>query len=124
MGDIESKHILIIDDEPQILKLLSRVLSKVSKNIDTANNGREGIEKIDSYDYNLILTDIKMPDISGEEVCHYLKVTNKKQTPIIGMSGTPWLLDHTIFNAVLEKPCSKDELLETVDKLLDSEIYS
>lgn len=116
-------HILIIDDEPQILKLLSRILSKIDLKIDTANGGREGIEKIELYDYSLILTDIKMPDISGEQICHHLKCTLKKQTPIIGMSGTPWLLDHTIFNAVLEKPCSNDDLLKTVDSFLSNELF-
>ena len=119
MDNIESKHILIIDDEPQILKLLSRVFSRYDFKIDTASNGREGIAKIDSYDYNLIITDIKMPDVSGEQVCNHLKDVKKKETPIIGMSGTPWSLDHTIFNAVLEKPCSKNELCKTVEKCLD-----
>jgi DNA-binding response OmpR family regulator len=66
-------NILIIDDEPQIIKLLLRLLSKDNIHIDTAINGKEGIQKIDLYDYNLIITDIKMHGISGEQVCHHLK---------------------------------------------------
>jgi len=111
-------NILIIDDEPQILKLLSKVFSRRSFKIDTAKSGEEGIEKIESNDYSLILTDIKMPGISGEQVCNYLRNTKQKQTPIIGMSGTPWLLDHNIFNVVIEKPCSTSDLWEAVDKCL------
>lgn len=120
MHELNAHKVLVIDDEPQILKLLSRILSKNDLKIDTASDGREGIEKIDSYDYGLIITDIKMPDISGEQVCHHLKNTTKKQTPIIGMSGTPWLLDHNLFDAVLAKPCLTDELLEVIDKFLIS----
>jgi len=111
-------HILIIDDEAPILKLLSKVLSREGYRIDTAENGEEGIKKIESNDYNLILTDIKMPGISGEQVAILLKDIKEKRTPIVGMSGTPWLLNEDMFDAVLAKPCSKENLFNVVCNLI------
>jgi len=51
----------------------------------------------------VILTDIKMPGIFGDQILDYLRNKIKKSTPNIGMSGTPWLLAESQFDAVLSK---------------------
>ncbi len=104
--------ILIIDDEASILELLSTSLTKNGYAVDIAENGEEGIEKIESRDYSLIFTDIKMPGLSGEQVLQYLKYVLKNVTPVVGMSGTPWRLDHCEFDAVLAKPFSMKDFLK------------
>ncbi|RLB92098.1 MAG: hypothetical protein DRH26_06990 [Deltaproteobacteria bacterium] len=106
--------ILVNDDEPAILKLMARILSKNGHAVDTASNGEEGIKKIEANDYSLILTDIKMPGISGHQVFEHLRNKAKKATPVIGMSGTPWLLDQNNFDAVLQKPSSLKEMLHLI----------
>jgi len=108
--------ILVIDDETSILKLLELILSRNGYAVETAGNGEEGIRKIERNQYSLILTDIKMPGISGIQVLDYLRNTIKKTTPIIGMSGTPWLLDQGEFDAVIEKPCLIKEILDLVSQ--------
>ena len=110
-----AKPILVIDDEPSILKLITRILSKNGYNVDTASNGEEGIKKIEGNDYSLILTDIKMSGISGNQVFDCLRNKTKKTTPIIGMSGTPWFLDQSNFDAVLSKPYHMKELLDLIN---------
>jgi len=116
MRSTNMKKILIIDDEPAILRLLCRIFSEYQ--IETANTGEIALNKIVSTHFNLILTDIKMPGISGDEVRDYARDILLIQTPIIGMSGTPWLLDETKFDAVLEKPILKDDLIRTVQKFI------
>ncbi|MCF8092824.1 MAG: response regulator [Desulfotignum sp.] len=114
MQNTASVKILIIDDEPAISRMLSIALSKKGYVIDTAENGRQGIEKIRCNHYDLILTDILMPDVSGRQVARELKKIKEKTIPIVGMSGTPWLLDNGLFDAVLPKPYSLKELFELV----------
>jgi len=111
-------HILIIDDEPMILKLLSIILCDIGFKVDVATSGEAGIKKIELNGYDLILTDIKMPEISGEDVLKYSRNSKNPSTPIIGMSGTPWLLNSSLFNAVLEKPFLKKELFSHIERLL------
>jgi len=118
MNDIITSKVLIIDDETAILKMVSKVLSRKGYCVEIAENGEEGINKIESNDYNLILTDIKMPGISGEQVADTLKNIKDRRTPIVGMSGTPWLLDEDIFDAVISKPCASDELLKVINQIV------
>ncbi len=103
--------ILIIDDELHILNLLAKSLTKDGYSVESAENGEKGIKKIKSNKYSLILTDLKMPGISGKEVLRYIRNIQNKLTPVVGMSGTPWLLQQSDFDAVLIKPFSIKELL-------------
>jgi len=109
--------ILLIDDEASILKVLKRTLTRNGYDVDIATNGEEGIRKIENNEYSLILTDMKMNGITGDEIFDYLRNTIKKTTPIVGMSGTPWLLEHIGFDAVLPKPYYMKELLDLVSQL-------
>ena len=112
-------YILVIDDEVPILKMLKLQLTRMGFNVDTAESGGEGIEKINSNTYDLIFTDIKMPDISGDQILRYVKSKKGNTLPVIGMSGTPWLLDQNNFNAVLSKPCSFKDTLATINHLIN-----
>lgn len=108
--------ILIIDDERAILKMLDQKLSKIGLKVDVAESGEEGIRKIHSHSYDLILTDIKMAGMSGEDLFNYVRSNVSKELPIIAMSGTPWLLESSNFNAVMPKPFSKEDLLDTISQ--------
>ncbi|MCP4717914.1 MAG: response regulator [Desulfobacteraceae bacterium] len=115
---ISSSTILVIDDELPVLNMLKLILTRNGFMVDTAENGEEGIKKIESKNYALILTDIKMPGISGDQVLDYLRNKIKRLTPVIGMSGTPWLLDQSDYDAVLPKPCSMKETLVLINQLI------
>lgn len=113
--------ILIIDDELAILRLLSNILTRRGYHIDTAMNGNDGIKKFCDHAYNLVITDIKMPGISGEDLTYRIRQLKGKQIPVIAMSGTPWLMDKGLFDAVLPKPFSKEDLLCAIDAVLATE---
>jgi len=111
-------QILVIDDEAPILNMLKLKLTRTGFLVDTAESGEEGLAKINSIKYSLILTDIKMPGVSGDQILHYVKNEKKSPIPVVGMSGTPWLLDQNDFDAVLSKPCSLKETVEVINQLI------
>jgi len=112
------RQILVVDDEKAILKLLTKVLSLNGYRIDTAGNGKEAIKRIKRCRYDCVLTDIAMPGCSGTEVATAVKALYGDSVPVIGMSGTPWLLDCSLFNATVEKPASITELIHTIQKIV------
>ncbi len=61
-------RILIVDDEPQVRSALSRVLRQTNLNIDTAEGAKEALSFMEKGDYNLILSDLKMPETDGIEL--------------------------------------------------------
>jgi len=118
---VASGTILVIDDEIAILKMLKLKLTRLGFLVDTAGSGEEGLKKINSNKYSLILTDIKMPGVSGDRILHYLKDEKKSSIPVVGMSGTPWLLDQNDFDAILPKPYSLKELEVVLSRLIKKE---
>jgi len=60
--------VLIVDDELPILKMLKLQLTRMGFVVDIAANGKDAINKINHNFYNVILTDIKMPEISGAQI--------------------------------------------------------
>ena len=78
--------ILIIDDEDDILALLSSLLENEGYKIITACNGREGLEKFQEHNPDLILSDVKMPVKDGIEVLREIK-TKESDTEVIILTG-------------------------------------
>jgi DNA-binding response OmpR family regulator len=118
MNDLNVHKVLVIDDEAAILKLFTKTLSRIGYTVDTTDNGIDAINKVITNYYDFVITDIKMPEMSGEDVLHEIKSIKENDLPVIGMSGTPWLLDENLFDAVISKPCSMKELFEVVEKIV------
>jgi len=116
--EVNSDPILVIDDEQHILTLLAKSLTKNGYTVETVESGEKGIEKTKNNSYSLIFTDMKMPGLSGEQVLQYLKYIQNNLTPVVGMSGTPWLLENCNFDAVLSKPFSMKELLSVTHQFI------
>jgi CheY-like chemotaxis protein len=112
-----NEKILVIDDSPEILNLFSEYLSTEGYEVDTAEDGAKGISLIEKNFYDLILTDLKMPDTDGMEVLKYIRENSPDSLCII-LTGYG-----TIKNAVeatqkgaydyLTKPVKMDEILVT-----------
>jgi len=83
-----NKKILVIDDEPDIVKVLAARLREQNFTVDAAFNGKEGLEKVEYNKPDLIILDILMPNLSGTEVASKLKA-NKLTAgiPIIFLSA-------------------------------------
>lgn len=77
------KKILIIDDEDIVLKSCMRILRNDNYSIDTAYSGEEGLSKIDQEKYDLVITDLMMPGMSGMDVLRNVKERKLDLTVVI-----------------------------------------
>ena len=109
--------ILVIDDEKGISDVIQEALVMLGHNVETASNGNDGIAKFQRNNYDVVITDIRMPQLDGHGVVRFIRSSPKKGTPIIGMSGTPWLLEDKEFDEVLPKPFQLQMLIDTVETL-------
>jgi len=118
-------RILIIEDESAIRRVLVKILSEEndSYQVEEAEDGLVGVEKIKKDDYDLVLCDIKMPKMDGVEVLEAVKKI-KPETPIVMISGHGDL--DTAVNTMrlgafdyISKPPDLNRLLNTVRNALD-----
>lgn len=96
--------VLVIDDEKTILGLVKQVLNRANFYVETVDSGKIGLEKFDQGEFDLVITDVFMPEIDGTQVVRHIKNSHRKDTPVIGMTGTPWNIDHTRFDKIIPKP--------------------
>jgi DNA-binding NtrC family response regulator len=124
MGSAMSKgKILVIDDEDIVLISCYRALTPEGYDVKTAKNGADGLKMLEAEPFNLVLADIKMPDMDGIEVLRRIK-EGWPETEVIMITGYG-----TVSTAVaamklgafdyIEKPFTPDGILFSVQKALD-----
>lgn len=112
------KTVLIIDDEASMRQLLKDCLNKLGYRVHEAKDGWEGIRMInDQGKYDAVLTDIKMPEITGIDIAYHIKKTKISHTPVIAITGFYFPDESNLFNYILKKPFNLKEL-DTVLKNL------
>jgi len=109
--------VLVIEDDKGILGLIEAALTRFGHRVETAMDGKEGIRKFDGGRFDIVITDYVMPEVDGEGVLAHIRRSYRRQMPIIGMSGTPWLLKGDAFDLVLAKPFPLKQLVEAVNGL-------
>lgn len=109
--------ILVIDDDEAIVLMITMALAHYGFNVEIATDSTEGIRKFEEGCFDLVITDIRMPGIDGNCVARRIRNSKKPSTPIVGMSGTPWLRDDRYFDAVLSKPFPIKVLVDTIKYL-------
>jgi CheY-like chemotaxis protein len=124
-----SKKILVVDDEPAIVKVLSTRLESNGYQVITAVDGKEGIKEAKLQKPDLIVMDIMMPNLTGGDAVRILKLDNiTKDIPIIfltavtanmpqGAENTGVNVDGKFFTAIA-KPFESKILLLEIKKLL------
>lgn len=117
-------NVLVIDDEQMIRDLLKQALCMVGFNVETADNAEGGMVKFDSGLYDLVITDVRMPGVDGRVVLSHIRQSKRKTTPVIGLSGTPWLLHNGDFDGVLNKPFTIRKLIDKAQSLTRRELIS
>ena len=116
------QNILIVDDDPVVLKSLKDLLATRGIDADTAIGGREAIVCLDQKEYDLVLLDLQMPYVNGHDVMDHIN-EKKINTSVIIVSG------ETSFEAAknactqgaydfLRKPYATDELIITINSSL------
>jgi two-component system, OmpR family, KDP operon response regulator KdpE len=84
MANSDKRNILVVDDEAQITRVLKTALSAQGYSIRTAGDGREALQEIKTWSPDLIITDLRMPNMDGLELCR--KVRTESRVPIIVLS--------------------------------------
>jgi len=116
----DAPRIMVIDDDLSILELIREVLRLEHYTVDTFSRSNEAIKAFDRTDYDVVLTDLNMPDVSGWEIVDRVK---EKDTRVIIMTAvhTPEListLKERQFFATLIKPFSVLEIKDTIHAAL------
>ena len=111
--------VLVIDDEILISELISDVLAGYGHNVETASDGQQGIQVFDKQLFDVVITDIRMPGIDGHGVVKHIRESERPDTPIIAMSGTPFDLDDEV-DFFLSKPFNITGLLDVFNNLASS----
>ncbi len=115
-------RLLVIEDEPSLLKIIEKRLKEEGYSVDTAKNGREGENYIYSADYDCIILDIMIPFIDGLSLLRKIRA-KKIATPVLLLTAKDSIEDRVIgldtgADDYLVKPFSFDELLARVRALL------
>ena len=110
-------RILVIDDEPGISDMIREALTRFGYTVETAANGWQGLQLLKDASFDLVVTDMCMPDRDGACIVRHIRSSSRPLTPVIGISGTPWLLEGAGCDAVLPKPFPLQALVDTVKHL-------
>ena len=114
-------HIVIADNEPLILQLVGRAVSSLGWTFDTATNGAEALQLVEQVMPELVISDIRMPEMSGTELVQAMK-SNPRLVPIpvILMSSSEMEAEALAAgcNAFISKPFAIKELLKLLRQLV------
>jgi CheY-like chemotaxis protein len=120
----ESTGVLVIDDDPDIVQVLSHTLGRAGYRVSTASNGHDGLTRLFNEIPDLVILDLKMPGMSGYEVIRQVRSTRRvAQIPILVLTasdvgdGRERALALGA-NEYLRKPISNDQLLAEISRLV------
>jgi len=121
---MKGKRILLIEDEPDILKTTAILLQTEGFEVLTAIDGIEGLEKARTENPDLIITDIMLPKLDGYKLCRMLKFDEKyKNIPIIFFTARAQEADEQLgrevcADAYIKKPTDPKFLIEKVKEII------
>ena len=115
--------ILYVEDDKALLQETSNILEKIFKRVDTARSGAEGLLKFTQNHYDLVITDIEMPDLNGLEMSQKIKEIDS-QVPIVvisAYSNSSYLIEaiNIGINYYVLKPILLPQLLSTLHSVVE-----
>jgi DNA-binding response OmpR family regulator len=119
-----AKRILLVEDDPAVLRAVSYMLGKEGYEVLTATDGLEGLTKAKGENPDLLILDVMLPGIDGFEICHRLRAEPQTaQLPILMLSAKGQAADKAMglqvgANEYLTKPVERLVLLGKVEALL------
>jgi DNA-binding NtrC family response regulator len=120
---MKKQKALVIDDEQVVLDSVSKILTDENYEVDVSLSGREGLNWAIQKEYDIVLTDIRMPDIGGMRVLRDIKRANPS-LPVVMITGYASIQSSVQAMKLgaadyIEKPFTPDQLIEAVASALD-----
>ncbi len=116
--------VLVVDDEPLVVWSLVKAIEPMKHYVDWALNGREAIQRIKNNIYDLLITDYKMPDVTGVEVIKRMKEVNASAKVIVitAYKSENELLDaikNNLINKMIEKHYVLDDVVKSIKEVCE-----
>ncbi len=122
----DGQKVLVVDDEPHILKSLAQYLEMEDFDVETASSGPEALEKVESVSPDLMVLDVMMPGMDGFEVLEKIRANEETASiPVIMLTAKDRSSDvmrgyELGASSYLVKPFNLDELVETIQQVFSS----
>ncbi|HEX2916586.1 MAG TPA: response regulator [Chloroflexia bacterium] len=108
------KHILVVEDDRNICEILEILLSDEGFQVTCKTTGQETIETLSKERFDLITLDMRLPDMSGNDLLHYFE-ERIPSTPVIVISANTNLYQtHSQVKAIISKPFDLEEVLNAI----------
>lgn len=118
---VKNIHLLVVDDEPELLDTIAEVLKLRFTRVDKAASGPEALKMVSESSYDIVLTDLGMPDMSGWEVAREVKNTLPGSKVILvtgwGMQAEDESKHHGYVDKILSKPYDLHHLLNVIEQI-------
>lgn len=114
---LKNLSILIADDEEFILETMAHFLKRRAKNVETASDGKRALELFKEGHYDVVVSDIEMPELDGYELYEAVKQINDKVKFIFLSGHDSQDIDERFVDRTLFKPIDKDMLIEKIAAL-------
>lgn len=122
-------NVLLVEDSPEVSLSVREILTGAGHSVEEATNGKEGLEKLSVSSFDLVVSDIWMPEMDGIALLKEIRGSGN-DLPVIVISGgapnapltyTAPLASTFGANAVIYKPFEKEELLKAIDAVMAGE---
>ena len=124
-------RIAVVDNDAFVLRMTTRMLASCKVKADGCSNAGELMERMRTIKYDLVITDIMMPQINGYELLELLRNANNenaRNVPVLAITGRAELTSEDFkvrgFVGCIHKPFSKDELLSAINECIDNNLMS
>jgi DNA-binding response OmpR family regulator len=119
----EKTRVLVVDDDPSILKVTRSILEHEGYEVDVAQDGLDAMVRVKDFKPSLIILDIMMPEINGYDVCQKLKFDSPyKDIPILLLTSRDQEIDARVGQMMgisyLQKPLQREAFIQQVKEIL------
>ncbi len=118
-------HILVVDDEPEIVRMVVKIMESIGHRVSTAKDGEEAIQKVQDDQPDLVILDLNIPKMDGFEVCKRIKDSDSTRSlPVVMLTAAyPTVEDATRglgmgADEYVVKPFLREVLVHNVQRLL------
>ena len=111
-------EVLVIDDDEGVITLLKSIFTRLGYEVTAAYGGEKGLEIFNgNRNFDMVVTDINMPGMDGNEVARSIRSSDKADVPIIAMSGYDYEVDRGLFTLSINKPFRLQAFMDMIKSI-------